>query len=370
MSMRVLNVYGDGTILNKESDARFRMIDYGKILNEFHIQIFSDVDTVEKISENVWVHSINKNGFFRLFKVYMVCRNIIKERKVDCVVSPGPYISGFFAVLLKLRFGCKYLLSIYASNIYDTYWIKQSIPRLIYRFTVGPIPFMLADAIQTDGLETLSDLKSRFGEKVFLKIVIPKNIDAFYSFSREKNQTKETNFLFIGRMTKQKNLDFLVKILRSFENTENIFFRIIGDGKLRQDFIKEIDDLIQKGKVIYHDKLSRNQIIEEYKKSDVFILTSLYEGFARVFLEASAIGLPIITTKVSGVDNMMKDGINGYVVNQGDLKLFTERITVLHENHDLIFDLGSKNKAIFKEKFYYQLTIELQKIIFDYLEKK
>jgi glycosyltransferase involved in cell wall biosynthesis len=286
------------------------------------------------------------------------------------VISPGPYVSGFFAVILKVLFGCKYLLSVYASNIYDKNWMRQSWFRFIYRFTIGPIPFYLADSIQTDGLETVSDLRARFGDKVFLKVVVPKNIETFKEIQKEVNLSNNTTFLFVGRMTGQKNLDFLSKLIRYFQNENGVFFRIVGDGKLRRKFIQDNQDLIKVGKIIYSEKLSRTEIIQEYKKSDVFILTSLYEGFARVSMEAAAAGLPIITTKVSGVDNLIKEGINGFVINQGDLNCFMEKMMILHKNHNLIFEMGNKSQELFKKNFSYSLTINQQKMIFNYLEKK
>lgn len=368
--MKLLNICGDGNILDKNNDARLRMIDYGKLVDEYHIQIFSKQEVQEKISDNVWVYSISDRSRFKWCKAFILCSKIIRTQKIDCLVSPGPYLSGFFALILKLLFGCRFLLSVYASNIYDRFWMKQSFLRLAYRYTFGPLPFIFCDAIQTDGLETLADLRSRFGHKVFLKIVVPKNIELFKSRPKLENFTKCTTFLFVGRLTGQKNLKFLCRLIRSFAADKSIYFRIVGDGKLRSYFLRKTSDLIKSGRVIYSAKLNREEIIEEYVKSDAFILTSLYEGFARVFMEAAAIGLPIITTKVSGVENIIVGNSNGFVVEQNDAKTFLDKMLVLHNSHELSYHMGLKSKALFAERFSYQVTIDQQKIIFDFLQKK
>lgn len=368
--MKLLNVCSDSSVIDKKSDTHQRMIDYGNLLEEFHIQIFSNNDSSIKISENVWVHSISKNKKLYSIKAFIACVKIIKKYKIDCVASPGPVLTGFFALFLKFLLKTKLLVSVYGANIYDKFWYTESISRLIYRFTLGPIPFIFADAIQTDGLETYRYLQKKFGVKVFLKYVIPNNISNFLRIKRTKNESLILKVLFIGRMTKQKNINFLSKVIRQFSSNKKIIFRVIGNGELKEYFFKKNNKLIESGKIIYSEKINRDDMIGEFNNSSFLLLTSRYEGFPRVFLEAAASAMPIITTKVSGVENLIQDGVNGFIVNQDDLDSFVKKINILINNRELIFDMGQKNRILFMNNFIYEKTIEQQKIIFNSLNKQ
>ena len=79
---------------------------------------------------------------------------------------------------------------------------------------------------------------------------------------------------------------------------------------------------------------------ELLKAADIFILTSLWEGLPRSLVEALKTGLPAICYKSDGVADILKDGVNGYPIEKGDIENMYNKLKSLLENDDLIMRLS------------------------------
>jgi glycosyltransferase involved in cell wall biosynthesis len=73
--------------------------------------------------------------------------------------------------------------------------------------------------------------------------------------------------------------------------------------------------------------LGKIQDVPSYiAQHDVLLLSSFTEGFPNVILEALSVGVPVVTFRVGGVNNVVRNGFNGFIVNQGDLLSFKKQI--------------------------------------------
>lgn len=126
-------------------------------------------------------------------------------------------------------------------------------------------------------------------------------------------------------------------------------FVLVGDGELRPRIEKLIEELNLKNRVILTGW--RRDIPELIHIFDVLVLTSLWEGLPRVFLEAQAAGKPIVATNVDGAKEVIMDGVNGFLVEPDDLNRFAERVIWLIENKSLAQKLGQKGRTMFRSSF-------------------
>lgn len=124
-------------------------------------------------------------------------------------------------------------------------------------------------------------------------------------------------FGFVGRFEYQKNPEFLIEAFSTLARTcKNQKLIMVGDGFLRHRL----------------EELAKNLGISEYvkfpgfypsavamKSFDVFVLPSRYEGSPYVLHDAALAGLPIISTNVGGADILVRDGVNGYLVEQNTI---------------------------------------------------
>ncbi len=107
----------------------------------------------------------------------------------------------------------------------------------------------------------------------------------------------ETRFLFIGRVMKEKGVDELFEVAEKLRKKySNVFFDIVGP--MEDDYKERIDELVQRGIVIYHDY--QKNVKPYIEKCHCFVLPSYHEGMANTLLEAGAMGRPLITSNIHG----------------------------------------------------------------------
>lgn len=165
-------------------------------------------------------------------------------------------------------------------------------------------------------------------------------------YKQEKNIKKEYDILYVGRLVQQKGIDNLSKIIKLVHKKKKIRVLIIGKGELEYNLITELE----KENIKFEHLRSSNNLKEYYNKSRMTILTSYYEGYPNVLTESLACGTPVISFDCkSGPSEIIKEGINGYLIPCYDNKIFSEKIIQLLE-HKLIFPPENNNeiKNLFK----------------------
>lgn len=128
-------------------------------------------------------------------------------------------------------------------------------------------------------------------------------------------KTRQTNnyftFVSCGNLIDRKGYDVLIKAF-SLLNGENRLI-IIGDGPNRKKLKSLIEEKNLQEKVELVGKKNKDEIIEIFDKSDCFVLSSLKETFGVVLIEAFSRGLPVISTKCGGADEIVRDNMGVYV---------------------------------------------------------
>lgn len=148
----------------------------------------------------------------------------------------------------------------------------------------------------------------------------------------------------VGRLYPQKDQKTMVEAFAKVsEKHPDWKLVIFGEGPERG----ALESLVERLKV--KDKISlpgrSENIIDELKKSKVFCLSSVYEGMSNALVEAICVGLPIVTTKVSGTEELIQDGKNGFTVNIGDTDAMAEALIKIIEDKNLQKQFSENNKA-------------------------
>ena len=183
---------------------------------------------------------------------------------------------------------------------------------------------------------------------------------------------KENTIISVARLFPQKRQEILIK---AFANIAERFpewkLVIYGEGPERESLESLIESLSptlpnREGELNIHKNRISSRIllpgrcetvIEEMNKAKIFAFSSDYEGLSNAMLEAVCVGLPIVSTKVSGTDELIRDGVNGYVVNLGDTDALANALERLMTDETKIqsFSLESRNLA---EKFRMDNIVE------------
>ena len=208
---------------------------------------------------------------------------------------------------------------------------------------------------------------------------IPNGVDTnrFQPVIKEKDN-RPIVILGVGRLIKRKGFQFVVKAIPLVINKANkkFKFRIIGAG----DYKNELDSLINKLGIedcIEHFGLvDYTKLHQEYQKVDIFVMPSLSEGMPCALLEAMASGLPAIVTDVSGSDELVKNGENGFRYNvdeQGkdcDIDSLANHLVYLINNDQERDKMGQKSVEIAKAYDWKNIFLKYNQIYNQVVNKK
>jgi glycosyltransferase involved in cell wall biosynthesis len=131
----------------------------------------------------------------------------------------------------------------------------------------------------------------------------------------------------VGRLDRQKDpLLLLDAFERALARRPDCHLVLIGDGNLRREVEARCQSSVLVGKVSLLGARRQTEIADWLRLSDLFVLSSAYEGMPIVVLEALACGLPVVTTNVGEVQLTVRTGINGMVVNERSPAALAEAI--------------------------------------------
>ena len=200
--------------------------------------------------------------------------------------------------------------------------------------------------------------------------VIPPGIDTkkFYPSEKDKNLLKELNIpenskiiLTVCRLSFEKNVELLMRSLKKILN-ENVFLVVVGKGAQRE-YLKELAKKLNLSKKIIFTG-ERNDIERFYSIADLFALTSTYEGFGIVYLEAMASEVPCIGLKPDypkisvATDEVISNGVTGFLADPYSIDDLTEKISKIINDEDLKNKLGKNARKICKDRFSWKNTAE------------
>lgn len=172
-----------------------------------------------------------------------------------------------------------------------------------------------------------------------LKTQVIYNPSFFKKCKIKKNKNKYLRILTVGRLEKSKDQITILKAINLIKNKIPLKLTIVGYGSQKiylQNFI-EYNSLKKIVKITYSNKPN-----SFYKKSDLFILSSKYEGFGNVLIEAASYNLPIISSRSGGPIEILENGKLGKLFNIGDHKKLSSLIYDFYKKKN-IKDIHKKN---------------------------
>lgn len=191
-------------------------------------------------------------------------------------------------------------------------------------------------------------------------IIVIENYSNIHREYLRRKENKKKKILFLGFITKLKGCFDIPEIAKKvLENNADVEFILAGSGKVRklQDIIEEKDISQYFSFPGWVKKEEKEKLL---KNADIFFLPSYTEAMPMSILEAMGYGLPIITTNVGGIPQLVVNGRNGYMVEPGKKDDFAKAILKLIDNDELIYRMGKESIEMADEK--YSLEKHLAKI--------
>ena len=162
---------------------------------------------------------------------------------------------------------------------------------------------------------------------------------AHYGPSGQASQGK--NILFVGRLAAVKGVPMLIRAFaRVRVQHPEAVLTLVGDGPERRTIEALVADLGCGEAVRFAGYLSQDEVAQALSRADVFALPSFAEGVPVVLMEAMASHLPVLTTRIAGIGELVEDGVSGYLVAPGDTDGLAQALIRLYNDVGKATDMG------------------------------
>jgi len=305
--------------------------------------------------------------------LYSICK-ILKKEKPD-IVHTHSSKAGIIGRLSAKLSGIKNIVhTIHGFSFNDTQsFFKKNLFIFLEKTGAAISKYLIPVSVEniTKGLRYHIGKKEQYE---YIKLGI--DINNFKNFKDTPSLKKELNineqdFLVttIGPFKPQKNLTDFIKVAKNIsEKNKQFKFVIVGDGTLRPQFEKLIEEYNISNNIFLIGW--RRDISNILNSSDIFAMTSLWEGLPISTIEAMCCGLAPVVNDVDGQREIVKDNINGFLIKPYDISSMTEKILFLANNNEIRKSMGKTAKESINEEFSIDYMIYKHEQLYDKIIKE
>lgn len=287
--------------------------------------------------------------------------SIIRQIKPDIVHSHHT-LAAIQTSILRLVF--KFRLLVTAHNDYSHYSLFQ---RLGYGFS-----YMVTDKLVCNSENTLRNLPFLVSKKKKELIYNGVNFSQLdLALNTSSDRSGEIQVGSICRMVPFKDLQTLVKgfaYLTINLCKSNVRLVLVGDGPERNKLESLVKDLCLDEKVTFTGFLSRQNVYQELSKLDIFVVSSLWEGFCNAMVEAAAAGKAVIATDVEPLPEVIGRE-NALFFPAGDHQKLAYLLRELLNYPSKRADLGAKSKYFVRSRYSLQASAQNYEVVYQKLVK-
>lgn len=293
-----------------------------------------------------------------MFSACFYAIKLARQWKPDVSIPFFTIPSGPSAWVLKKIFGVPYIVSLRGGDVPGFmhpdlklhHWLTERVIRFLWKGAKGVVA-------NSEGLKSLA-LKTSDDIDI---MTIPNGVDTGF-FNPENVRVDQSivpihqdsgngvlRIMTAGRLTAQKGIDTLLFAVWRLKGRlkKPVQIWIVGDGPRRASLEQLASDLKIEDQVFFLGWCDRETLKAFYQSADIFVLPSLDEGMPNVLLEAMAMGLPVVATQISGSQELVKEGENGFLVPPKNPAIMAQKLSQLIDNNSLRLQMAraSRNKA-------------------------
>jgi len=236
-------------------------------------------------------------------------------------------------------------------------WRLRGFHKLLIVYPTWKIMNMYADAIFAE-TEYLKNLIIRLGqvepEKIF---VLPVGVDltrideALSNLTLSKRtlglEDADLVLINVNRLEHHKGVDYLIKALRILNRTLDVRLVLVGTGSAEHTIKALIDNLNLRDKVLHFKNIPYELLYQLMFLADISVTPTLGEGTPTVILEAMACGKPIVASRVPGIVEVVKHGVNGLLVPPADSEAIAKAVLEIYDK-GLITTMSARSREMVK----------------------
>ena len=333
--MKILSLSLDSLVLIKESVVASRCVRYGSVVDSFTVIVPTKEQSTTVLSPQVTVYGTGgTHKLVQLWNMYQIARTFLRTEKNVVISSQDSYFLGLLALILARRYQSGLEIQVLGIE-------KLS----IFRKMLSKFVLKKAGSIRVLSIGLQKRLIKEFGISQTRMIIVPIYVDVsslgLSSVQSEEEQKKineanssfngtyknRFNIVSVSRLVPIKNISMQLQAVATLRREfPDMLLHIVGDGPLKESIQAEITTLKLREHVILEGFKSGADLSPFFTQSDCFVLTSDFEGYGMVIIEAATAGLPIVMTDVGCAGEVIINEKSGMIVPAKDTQAFTQAL--------------------------------------------
>ena len=189
-------------------------------------------------------------------------------------------------------------------------------------------------------------------------IKVPYGVDiSHFNLTKKNYLNGPLKLFFVGGINRRKGVHHLLQVVSQYSK-EEVVLSLAGSYDSSSDLYKNYNDIEN---IIFEGFVTRDVVARKYVESHIFVLPSLAEGLALVGLEALASGLPVLCTQNTGVNDLIVNGENGFVIPASDPHALKEKLDWFLLNRNSIEAMGVAARESIKDYSWDNYHIQINK---------
>ena len=300
-------------------------------------------------------------GRFYFFLIRDLIRRIRKEFPFDLIHAHTVLPSGHFSMLLSGYLDVPFVVTIHGADLQKAIHFGRHC-----RNTIGKVIDSSSSVILVSN-KLRRILHGVFPEVPSEKVRVVWNgvrpvesdreLDVSVREKREslKGQRKSPLLLSVGNLCKEKGIEDVISILpRLCDTFDGLRYVIIGDGEQKNRLMDAAQRLGVADKVHFVGRLPQDETLAWMKHCDLFVLPSWMEGFGIVYIEAMSFGKTVIACQGEGIEDIVRDGVNGVLVRPKDGDHLFETVTGLLGEPERMEEIGRKARETVRNRLTWE----------------
>ncbi len=260
--------------------------------------------------------------------------------------------------LLKRLYGLPYIISLRGADVpsdeVKRFAKQYKVLRPFVRWLWNDADALVAvsSGLRSYAKETTPDLPIQ---------VIPNATDlSTFTPPVQRETDGPVRLLYVGRFNVFKSVETLIKAVDVLSRMEVGEFELdlVGEGEQRSVLERMVSELGLTRQINFVGWVARDRIADHYRRADVFVTATTWEGMPNTVLEAMACGLPIVGTQASGLCELVHDGLNGYLVPINDPDALAQAIAGLVNNGYERRRMGRQSRRLAEREFAWEYIAE------------
>ena len=260
------------------------------------------------------INNIDRYIFdLKQFKIIHSIEKNFDVKSFDCIHAYTLFTDGNAAMKLAKKYKKPFVVAVRNTDVNDffakLFYLRG---RGVKIMREAKKIFFLSEAYRKTVFEKY--IPQKYYDELYAKsLIIPNGIDDFWFNNQPPEEKKEVGnavkLIYAGRIDKNKNIPTIKKAMdilqrMGVESTLTVIGKIVDQS----EFLKIKDD----NRITYLPAMPKEQLIEQYRKHDIFVMPSFTESFGLVYAEAISQGLPVVYSKGQGFDGQFEEGVVGF----------------------------------------------------------